>query len=162
MSGSPYDYPGRSAPGYENWTEREYDWDLGRYTETQQPAPPAQPGYGMQQPAPPAQPGYGMQQPAPPAQPGYAMQPSYGMPQYSVYRDPWTSPKNRLVALLLCFFLGVLGIHRFYVGKIGTGILWLLTGGLFFFGVLIDFLVIAFGGFTDGQARKISLWDTNV
>jgi len=39
------------------------------------------------------------------------------------------SPKSRLVALLLCFFLGPLGVHRFYVGKIGTGILMLLTLG---------------------------------
>ena len=39
------------------------------------------------------------------------------------------SPKSRLVALLLCIFLGGLGIHRFYVGKTGTGILMILTGG---------------------------------
>ena len=34
-----------------------------------------------------------------------------------------SSPKSRLVAFLLCFFLGELGIHRFYVGKVGTGLL---------------------------------------
>ncbi|MBQ3755018.1 MAG: TM2 domain-containing protein, partial [Clostridia bacterium] len=44
--------------------------------------------------------------------------------------DKATSPKSRLVATLLCFFLGGLGIHRFYVGKVGTGILYLFTGGL--------------------------------
>ena len=33
------------------------------------------------------------------------------------------SDKSRLLAALLCFFLGYLGIHRFYVGKIGTRIL---------------------------------------
>ena len=38
--------------------------------------------------------------------------------------------KNKWVALLLCFFLGGVGAHRFYEGKIGTGILWLCTGGL--------------------------------
>ena len=32
------------------------------------------------------------------------------------------SPKSRLVALLLCLFLGWLGVHRFYAGKIGTGL----------------------------------------
>lgn len=38
--------------------------------------------------------------------------------------------KNKWVAVLLCFFIGWLGAHRFYEGKIGTGILWLCTGGL--------------------------------
>ncbi len=37
------------------------------------------------------------------------------------------SSKSRLVALLLCFFLGYLGVHRFYVGKIGTGIPMIVT-----------------------------------
>src|SRR5271166_2049850 len=41
------------------------------------------------------------------------------------------SERSRLIALLLCLFLGYVGVHRFYVGKIGTGVLWLLTGGLF-------------------------------
>ena len=45
--------------------------------------------------------------------------------------DPNASPKSRLIALLLCIFVGGLGIHRFYVGKIGTGVLWLLTAGCF-------------------------------
>ena len=40
-----------------------------------------------------------------------------------------TSDKSNTVALLLCFFIGVLGVHRFYVGKIGTGVLQLVTIG---------------------------------
>ncbi len=39
-------------------------------------------------------------------------------------------------------FFGVFGIHRFYMGKIGTGILWLLTGGLFLCGWLYDFCTL--------------------
>lgn len=54
------------------------------------------------------------------------------------------NPKNKWVALLLCFFLGVLGIHKFYEGKILLGIVYLFTLGLFGFGVLIDFVVLLF------------------
>ncbi|MCI9111151.1 MAG: TM2 domain-containing protein [Eubacterium sp.] len=59
------------------------------------------------------------------------------------------SPKSKAVAALLCFFLGELGIHRFYVGKIGTGILYLCTLGFCGIGVLIDFIMILCGSFKD-------------
>lgn len=53
-------------------------------------------------------------------------------------------PKNKWVSLLLCFFLGFFGAHKFYEGKAGMGILYLFTAGLFGFGVLIDFIVLLF------------------
>ncbi len=52
--------------------------------------------------------------------------------------------KSKWVALLLCLFFGVLGIHKFYEGKIGMGILYLFSGGLFSIGVIIDFIVLLF------------------
>ena len=68
---------------------------------------------------------------------------------------PAVSPKSKAVAALLCFFLGYLGAHRFYAGKVGTGILWLLTFGLFGFGELIDFIMILCGSFKDGAGLPI-------
>ncbi len=46
------------------------------------------------------------------------------------------------MAWILQTFLGVFGIHRMYIGKIGTGILWLLTGGLLGLGWLYDFCTL--------------------
>jgi len=63
--------------------------------------------------------------------------------------------KSKLVAALLCIFLGYLGIHRFYVGKVGTGILWLLTAGLAGIGVIVDFIMILVGAFTDKNGNHI-------
>lgn len=53
-------------------------------------------------------------------------------------------PKNKWVAVLLCFFIGGLGAHKFYEGKIGMGILYLFTLGLCGIGVIIDFIVLLF------------------
>jgi ribosomal protein L40E len=51
-------------------------------------------------------------------------------------------PKSKFLALLLCFFLGYLGAHKFYEGKVGMGIFYFLTMGFFFIGIIIDFIVL--------------------
>jgi TM2 domain-containing membrane protein YozV len=68
------------------------------------------------------------------------------------------SPKSRLVALLLCFFLGPLGVHRFYVGKVGTGVVMILTIGGLGIWALIDFIMIAVGSFRDKEGRRVFRW----
>lgn len=69
-----------------------------------------------------------------------------------------TLEKKRLVVFLLCWFLGGIGVHRFYVGKTGTGIIWLLTGGVLGIGWLIDIIMILMGSFKDKEDRKIDAW----
>jgi TM2 domain-containing membrane protein YozV len=65
------------------------------------------------------------------------------------------SPKSWLAALLLCFFVGSLGVHRFYVGKVGTGILMLVTLGALGVWTLIDLIVIIIGKFSDKQGLAL-------
>lgn len=66
------------------------------------------------------------------------------------------SPKSRLVALLLCFFLGTLGFHKFYLGRVGMGVLYLCTFGLCGIGVLVDFLVLLFGSPRDSHGLPLT------
>jgi hypothetical protein len=70
------------------------------------------------------------------------------------------SPFSRLAALLLCFFLGWLGVHRFYVGKVGTGVAMIFTLGGLGIWWLIDVIMIVVGGFTDAEGRYVLDWQT--
>ena len=63
--------------------------------------------------------------------------------------------KDWMITLLLCLFCGGIGVHRYYVGKIGTGILYTLTLGIFGIGTLIDLIKIATGKFTDKNGNYI-------
>ena len=69
--------------------------------------------------------------------------------------DKDTSDKDFTTTALLCYFLGVMGIHRFYVGKIGTGVVMFLTAGGFGIWAMIDFIVLVTGNFKDDEGRYV-------
>ena len=76
----------------------------------------------------------------------------------ALQRPEGTSETKILPAFLLCMFFGCFGFHRFYVGKIGTGVLQLFTLGGLGVWALVDFIVIVVGAFTDKAGRKITQW----
>ena len=67
-----------------------------------------------------------------------------------------SSQQDWLVALLLCFFIGVIGAHRFYVGKIGTGLLMVFTLGGLGIWTFIDLILIIVGKFKNNDGEVLS------
>ena len=67
------------------------------------------------------------------------------------------SSKNKWVTLALCVFLGFFGAHRFYVGKVGTGVLYIFTVGGLGFGWIIDMVMICCNKFTDSTGAVVGL-----
>ena len=65
--------------------------------------------------------------------------------------------KSKTVALILCLvgFLGIAGLHRMYVGKVGSGVFHLFTYGLCAFGTIIDLIAILSGGFRDSYGQPL-------
>jgi len=72
---------------------------------------------------------------------------------------PGPSDKSRAIALILAIVLGVFGAHRFYVGKIGTGLLMACTFGGLGVWYLVDVIMVASGGFRDAEGRRVLRWD---
>ena len=68
------------------------------------------------------------------------------------------SSRSRFIALLLCFFLGCFGAHRFYLGKTGTAVLMLITIGGLGIWMLIDLVLIAAGSSRDAEGRRVYRW----
>jgi TM2 domain-containing membrane protein YozV len=136
------------------------------YAQTQKPLAQAPDPYGQNQiPFGPAQPGLGQprqgygqpMQGFPPTQPAHWQQgavPPQGQRGFQPSGE--VSPKQRNVVILLCFFLGNLGVHRFYLGKIITGILMIITVGGAFIWTLVDFLISAFGNYNDSKGRYVA------
>jgi hypothetical protein len=69
------------------------------------------------------------------------------------------SDKSRGIAFILALVLGVFGAHRFYVGKIGTGVLMLCTFGGLGVWYLYDVIMVASGSFRDADGRRVARWD---
>ena len=68
------------------------------------------------------------------------------------------SDRRILPAILLCFFFGVFGAHRFYAGKIGSAIAQLCTLGGLGIWALVDLVLLACGEFTDGSGNRMTAW----
>jgi hypothetical protein len=100
---------------------------------------------------------------------GYPTPPPYPSlydPNYNPYANPdgglypggyaYQSPLSKTTCLLLCGYLGWLGVHRFYAGKIGTGVLMLLTSGGLGLWTIIDFILICVNQFRDDKGQPVS------
>ena len=89
--------------------------------------------------------------------PVYGQPPMPPMPQNPYGGNPYPTKSNRsrIAMLLLAFFLGYLGIHWFYTGHNGKGVLYLLTGGLCGIGVLVDLIIILIGMPKDSSGLPI-------
>jgi TM2 domain-containing membrane protein YozV len=71
------------------------------------------------------------------------------------------SQKSFVTTLLLCLFLGSIGVHRFYAGKVGTGILQIITLGGLGIWTLIDLIMIILCKFQDKEGNVISYKSEN-
>ena len=71
---------------------------------------------------------------------------------------PVYSPYSRCLVLILCYFLGWLGIHRCFTGNICTGIIWFFTFGILGIGWVVDMCMVAAGSYRDGDGRLVFNW----
>lgn len=66
-----------------------------------------------------------------------------------------TSSKDKKTAMILCVIVGLFGIHDFYLGRIGSGILKLCTANIFGIGWIADIVKIATGTYKDGAGEPL-------
>src|SRR6266700_5033234 len=139
--------PNQPPPGYYAEQQSQYGQPPQQYGQPQQQygQEPQQYGQPQQQYG---QPQYGPQQQY--GQPQYGSQQQYGQPQYG-FPGAQAVPKDWMTTLLLCIFLGWLGIHRFYTGHTVIGIIQLLTAGGCGIWVLVDFIMILTNSYRDSN-----------
>ena len=145
--------PGQPPPQYRQPPEGQPQWQQEQPPQQYGQPPEGQPQWGQQPPPQYAQqqegqPQWGQQPPyyVPPQQ--FPQQPQWGMQQ--PYQQMGMQ-KDWLTTLLLCIFLGFLGVHRFYTGHIVIGLIQLFTFGGCGIWWLIDLIMIATGSFTDSN-----------
>jgi TM2 domain-containing membrane protein YozV len=80
----------------------------------------------------------------------------------AVSKEIEISPKKRNTVILLCYFLGLFGVHRFYLGKILSGFFMLITFGGITIWYCIDFVFSITGDYTDSKGRKVAKDYNNV
>lgn len=141
----------------QQWQSEQPPQQYGQPPEGQpqwQPSQYGQPQWGQQPPPqygqpPEGQPQWGQQPPyyAPPQQ-----QPQWGMQQ--PYQQMGMQ-KDWLTTLLLCIFVGVLGVHRFYTGHIAIGVIQLLTVGGCGIWWIVDLIMIVTGSYTDSNGLPL-------
>ena len=150
------DYP---PQGGQQYSQPQYPHSQPQYPHSQ-PRTPSQPQYSQPQPQY-SQPPYSQPQYSQPqySQPQYPQQPQYSQSQYP-QQPPFQQPqwgagprsdKQWSTAFILFIFFGTIGVHRFYAGKIGSGILMLLTWGCFGIWTLIDGIILITGDFKDSN-----------
>ena len=80
-------------------------------------------------------------------------------PTQEISNATTASEKSRLIALLLCTFFGIIGVHRFYLGRIGSGIGMIFTLGGLGIWLTIDWIIILCGTFKDNDGKIVTNWN---